>query len=180
MPMIKDRPKKKVEHDKLWRQKLEMAAQEVGNLHLKQPNAERKDIVVDVLHKKFQFTRCYCFVCTLLIFVCMLILETCIYGICDTFLNTRMPFHVFLMFFIPLVCLLLKLQTSSDHDFSISFFLEEESDIITESGSQKYFADFHALLTKPSCREVSASRRGDKKVSNSLSARHWGCTHPDV
>jgi len=40
----------------------------------------------------------------------------------------------------------------------------EESDIITESGSQKYFADFHALLTKPSCREVSVQgpRRENK------------------
>lgn len=40
----------------------------------------------------------------------------------------------------------------------------EESDIITESGSQKYFADFHALLTKPSCREVSVQgpRRDNK------------------
>lgn len=100
---------------------------------------------------------------------CMHFVDLCLYVVnlrdlhirytWHVFFNTRMPFHVFLMFFIPFVCLLLKLQTSSDHDFSISFFLEEESDIITESGSQKYFADFHALLTKPSCREVSASRR---------------------
>jgi len=32
----------------------------------------------------------------------------------------------------------------------------EESDIITDSGSEKYFARFHALLTRPKCREVSA------------------------
>ncbi|CAK8991308.1 unnamed protein product [Durusdinium trenchii] len=40
----------------------------------------------------------------------------------------------------------------------------EESDIITESTSQKYFADFHALLTKPSCREVAVQgpRRDNK------------------
>ena len=34
---------------------------------------------------------------------------------------------------------------------------QEESDIITEAGSQKYYADFHALLTKPSCREVAVA-----------------------
>ncbi|CAK9026590.1 Hypothetical protein (Fragment) [Durusdinium trenchii] len=41
---------------------------------------------------------------------------------------------------------------------------QEESDIITESTSQKYFADFHALLTKPSCREVAVQgpRRDNK------------------
>lgn len=71
-----------------------------ANLHLRQP-AERKDIVVDAHHKRFQFTWCYCFVCTLLIFVCMLLIfETCIYGIPDTFFNTRLihgcPFMCFL------------------------------------------------------------------------------------
>ena len=69
----------------------------------------------------------------------------------------------FLMFFILLVGFLLKLQTSSDQEFS-HVILEEESDIITESGSQKYFADFHALLTKPSCREVSVTGRIEGKV----------------
>mmetsp|Transcript_76257 Transcript_76257/g.176975 ORF Transcript_76257/g.176975 Transcript_76257/m.176975 type:complete len:795 (+) Transcript_76257:46-2430(+) len=32
----------------------------------------------------------------------------------------------------------------------------EESDVITDSGSEKYFARFQALLTRPKCREVSA------------------------
>lgn len=31
----------------------------------------------------------------------------------------------------------------------------EESDIITDAGSERFFARFHALLTRPKCREVS-------------------------
>lgn len=46
--------------------------------------------------KRFRGSWCFCFVCTLLIFVCMLsIFETCIYGIRGSFFNTRMPFHFF-------------------------------------------------------------------------------------
>ncbi|CAJ1438004.1 unnamed protein product [Effrenium voratum] len=40
----------------------------------------------------------------------------------------------------------------------------EESDVITESASQRYFADFHALLTKPCCHEIAVQgpRRDNK------------------
>ena len=49
---------------------------------------------------------------------------------------------------------------------------QEESDIITESTSQKYFADFHALLTKPSCREVAAAWR---RTATTHPTRPGGC-----
>jgi len=42
----------------------------------------------------------------------------------------------------------------------------EESDVITEAGSERFYASFHALLTNPTCREISVQgprrdRRGE-------------------